>query len=172
MPSIQGSDALGWEDVGESTGDYLRFSGRPYFSKRAEARTTTASAATVSTVTPSLSSPKTKNNKQEKVELVAPPEGSAVGERLSLEGVAGGPFEPVSAAQMDKKKLLDKILPVRLLSVQPTQLRKGGVLFCAVSVLLRTFLLRGMDIIGFVHAVGTLSHQGRQPLECFTHTKS
>ena len=24
----------------------------------------------------------------------------------------------------------------------------------------------------FVHAVGTLSHQGRQPLKCFTHTKS
>lgn len=76
---------------------------------------------------------------------MAPPEGSAVGERLSLEGVAGGPFEPVSAAQMDKKKLLDKILPVSLLSVQPTQLRKGGVLFCAVSVPLRTFLLRGLE---------------------------
>jgi len=51
---------------------------------------------------------------QEKVELVAPPEGSSVGERLFLEGVVGGPFEPVSAAQMDKKKILDKILPVRI----------------------------------------------------------
>lgn len=49
---------------------------------------------------------------QEKVELVAPPEGSAVGERLSFEGVAGGPFDPVSAAQMEKKKVLDKVLPV------------------------------------------------------------
>lgn len=47
------------------------------------------------------------------MELVAPPEGSAVGERLSLEGVAGGPYEPVTAAQMDKKKVLDKVLPVR-----------------------------------------------------------
>lgn len=56
---------------------------------------------------------KNAKKKQEKVELVAPPEGSAVGERLSFEGLAGGPFEPVSAAQMEKKKLLDKILPVR-----------------------------------------------------------
>lgn len=47
------------------------------------------------------------------MELVTPPEGSAVGERLSFEGLAGGPFEPVSAAQMDKKKVLEKILPVR-----------------------------------------------------------
>ncbi|CAN0057135.1 unnamed protein product, partial [Ectocarpus fasciculatus] len=48
---------------------------------------------------------------KEHVELVVPPEGSAVGERLSFEGLEGGPFEPVSAAQMDKKKVLDKILP-------------------------------------------------------------
>lgn len=47
------------------------------------------------------------------MELVTPPEGSAVGERLSFEGVAGGAFEPVSSAQMEKKKILDKILPVR-----------------------------------------------------------
>lgn len=36
-----------------------------------------------------------------------------MGERLSFEGVAGGPFEPASAAQMEKKKVLDKVLPVR-----------------------------------------------------------
>ncbi len=59
-----------------------------------------------------LKSKKSSAIRQEKVELVAPPEGSAVGERLSLEGVVGGPFEPVSAAQMDKKKVLDKVLPV------------------------------------------------------------
>lgn len=47
------------------------------------------------------------------MELVVPPEGSAVGERLYFEGLAGGPFEPVSAAQMEKKRVLDKILPVR-----------------------------------------------------------
>lgn len=47
------------------------------------------------------------------MELVVPPEGSAVGERLSFEGLAGGPFEPVSAAQMEKKKVLERILPVR-----------------------------------------------------------
>lgn len=44
---------------------------------------------------------------------MTPPEGCAAGERLSFEGVVGGPFEPVSAAQMEKKKVLDKILPVR-----------------------------------------------------------
>eukprot|EP00903_Cladosiphon_okamuranus_P013243 g12348.t1 len=48
---------------------------------------------------------------KEKVELVAPPEGSAVGERLSFDGVTGGPFEPVSSAHMEKKKILDQILP-------------------------------------------------------------
>ncbi|CAM9829260.1 unnamed protein product [Pylaiella littoralis] len=48
---------------------------------------------------------------KEKVELVAPPEGSAVGERLTFEGISGGPFDPVSAAQMEKKKILDKVLP-------------------------------------------------------------
>eukprot|EP00752_Nemacystus_decipiens_P008304 g7423.t1 len=48
---------------------------------------------------------------KEKVELVAPPAGSTIGERLSFEGLAGGPFEPVSAAQMEKKKVLEKILP-------------------------------------------------------------
>ncbi|CAM9361935.1 unnamed protein product [Hapterophycus canaliculatus] len=48
---------------------------------------------------------------KEKVELVAPPDGSTVGEKLFLDGIAGGPFEPVSAAQMEKKKVLDKILP-------------------------------------------------------------
>lgn len=47
------------------------------------------------------------------MELVAPPEGSAVGERLTFEGISGGPFDPVSAAQMEKKKILDKVLPVR-----------------------------------------------------------
>lgn len=44
---------------------------------------------------------------------MAPPESAAVGERLSFEGIAGGPFDVVSAAQMEKKKILDKILPVR-----------------------------------------------------------
>lgn len=36
-----------------------------------------------------------------------------MGERLNFEGVDGGPFEPVSAAQMEKKKVLDRVLTVR-----------------------------------------------------------
>lgn len=42
-----------------------------------------------------------------------PPEGVALGEKLSFEGVPGGPFEPVTTAQMEKKKILEKVLPVR-----------------------------------------------------------
>ncbi|CAM9485021.1 unnamed protein product [Ectocarpus sp. 12 AP-2014] len=57
---------------------------------------------------------------KELVELVVPPEGSTVGERLSFEGLAGGPFEPVSAAQMEKKKVLDKILPELTTDVEGT----------------------------------------------------
>lgn len=51
---------------------------------------------------------------QEKVELVVPPERAEVGEALVFDGVAGGPFQPVTAAQMEKKKVLDRVLPVRL----------------------------------------------------------
>lgn len=47
------------------------------------------------------------------MELVVPPEGAEVGEALVFEGVAGGPFQPVTAAQMEKKKVLDRVLPVR-----------------------------------------------------------
>eukprot|EP00904_Undaria_pinnatifida_P000404 jgi/Undpi1/10364/HiC_scaffold_29.g12814.m1 len=47
---------------------------------------------------------------KEKVELVVPPEGAEVGERLKFDGLEGGPFEPVSAAQMEKKKVLDRVL--------------------------------------------------------------
>ena len=36
-----------------------------------------------------------------------------MGEKLYFEGVEGGPFEPVSTAQMEKKKVLDKVLTVR-----------------------------------------------------------
>lgn len=36
-----------------------------------------------------------------------------MGERLYFEGVEGGPFESVSAAQMEKKKVLDRVLTVR-----------------------------------------------------------
>lgn len=50
---------------------------------------------------------------QEKVELVVPPEGAEVGERLVFGGIEGGPFEPISGAQMEKKKVLDAVLPVR-----------------------------------------------------------
>ncbi|CAB1106017.1 unnamed protein product [Ectocarpus sp. CCAP 1310/34] len=57
---------------------------------------------------------------KELVELVVPPEGSAVGERLSFEGLVGGPFEPVSAAQMEKKKVLDIILPELTTDVEGT----------------------------------------------------
>ncbi|CAM9567756.1 unnamed protein product [Ectocarpus sp. 4 AP-2014] len=57
---------------------------------------------------------------KEHVELVVPPEGSAVGEKLFFEGLAGGPFEPVSAAQMEKKKVLDKIIPELTTDVEGT----------------------------------------------------
>lgn len=88
------------------------------YTPQSEQQQPTAAAATATLIT--FSRPK-----QEKVELVAPPEGSAVGERLSFEGVAGGPFEPVSAAQMEKKKVLDKVLPVRQTPLIYTpQLRK------------------------------------------------
>lgn len=50
---------------------------------------------------------------QEKVELVEPPKGAEVGERLVFAGIEGGPFEPISGAQMEKKKVLDAVLPVR-----------------------------------------------------------
>lgn len=51
--------------------------------------------------------------RQERVELIVPPEGVALGEKLSFKGVPGGPFEPVTTAQMEKKKILEKVLPVR-----------------------------------------------------------
>lgn len=35
-----------------------------------------------------------------------------MGERLKFDGLEGGPFEPVSAAQMEKKKVLDRVLKV------------------------------------------------------------
>jgi len=41
-----------------------------------------------------------------KVELVDPPEGAPVGERVFIEGLAG---EPVTSAQMKKKKIWDKV---------------------------------------------------------------
>lgn len=50
---------------------------------------------------------------KEKVELLLPPEEASVGDKLFFDGLTGGPFEPVSAAQIEKKKVLDKVLPVR-----------------------------------------------------------
>ena len=41
-----------------------------------------------------------------KVELVNPPEGSKIGERVFIEGLEG---EPISSAQMKKKKTWDKV---------------------------------------------------------------
>lgn len=55
---------------------------------------------------------------QEKVEFIVPPEGVDIGEQLYFDGVEGGPFEPVSAAQMEKKKVLDNVLPVREQALQ------------------------------------------------------
>ena len=41
-----------------------------------------------------------------KVELVAPPAGSKIGERVFIEGLAG---EPISSAQMKKKKVWEAV---------------------------------------------------------------
>jgi len=41
-----------------------------------------------------------------KVELVTPPEGSKIGERAVIDGLAG---EPTSSAQVKKKKTWDKV---------------------------------------------------------------
>eukprot|EP00934_Nitzschia_sp_Nitz4_P008399 Nitzschia sp. Nitz4//scaffold203_size38902//33863//36338//NITZ4_007667-RA/size38902-augustus-gene-0.45-mRNA-1//1//CDS//3329541445//8389//frame0 len=44
-----------------------------------------------------------------KVELVTPPEGSKIGERVFLEGMENESYEPFSAAQMKKKKTWDTV---------------------------------------------------------------
>jgi methionyl-tRNA synthetase len=43
------------------------------------------------------------------VELLEPPAGAEVGERITFEGCEG--FEPVTANQVGKKKVLDAVLP-------------------------------------------------------------
>eukprot|EP00640_Fibrocapsa_japonica_P002587 CAMPEP_0113937718 /NCGR_PEP_ID=MMETSP1339-20121228/4280_1 /TAXON_ID=94617 /ORGANISM="Fibrocapsa japonica" /LENGTH=251 /DNA_ID=CAMNT_0000940589 /DNA_START=42 /DNA_END=797 /DNA_ORIENTATION=- /assembly_acc=CAM_ASM_000762 len=52
-----------------------------------------------------------KPDGSEKVEFVEPPEGAAVGERVQYEGLGGGPFEPITAAQVEKKKVFPAVLP-------------------------------------------------------------
>ncbi|CAM9932598.1 unnamed protein product, partial [Discosporangium mesarthrocarpum] len=45
------------------------------------------------------------------VELLEPPEGAEVGEKLFFDGLPGGPFEPVPPAQMEKQKVLETVMP-------------------------------------------------------------
>ncbi|CAM9335337.1 unnamed protein product [Ascophyllum nodosum] len=48
---------------------------------------------------------------KEHVEFIVPPENVPLGEKLLFDGVSGGPFEPATAAQMEKKKILERVLP-------------------------------------------------------------
>jgi hypothetical protein len=47
-----------------------------------------------------------KSEDGEKVELVDPPEGAAIGERVFVEGLSG---EPVSSTQVKKKKIWEAV---------------------------------------------------------------
>lgn len=44
-----------------------------------------------------------------KVELVTPPPGSKIGERVYIDGMVGEGYEPVTSAQMKKKKIWDAV---------------------------------------------------------------
>ncbi|GBG31121.1 Methionine--tRNA ligase, cytoplasmic [Hondaea fermentalgiana] len=51
------------------------------------------------------------NADKTQVEVVDPPAGAEIGERVVFQGIEGGPFEPATPAQVAKKKIFEAVAP-------------------------------------------------------------